>query len=600
MPKPYIIREVANSHCGDFNKCLNLIEKFKYKDKTKLGTKFQIISPEKISLKDYKWHKIYKKLYFSKNNWKKIIQKAKKIGDVWLDIFDVYGVEIFKENLSSIYGIKLQSSVIFNTEVLQSLNKVNFKKKIILINVSGLKITEIKSIIDKIRTFSSCEIVIQAGFQSYPTNRRNIHLNKIQKLKKYFNKYSFSFADHLNPADKLFLELPSYAYSIGYKYVEKHICLNRKKTKYDFHSALEPEEFFMMMKRIESKNKFSKEALKYYFRQDFISREEKKYIDDTIQLPVVNHKIDKEKLISATDLYYRRTAQKGLSENEIKKKQSNFFILKKVLKKNSTIQHKDFRKLRVGAIVACRLKSWRLKNKALALINKKPAVKRCLESCLKIKKANAVILATSYLQEDRQLIKFNLKGRIKVFTGHPDDVISRYIKACNKFKIDVVMRLTGDCPYISNQIIEYMLKKHLESGSDYTRAMNAAPGTTGEIYNLSTLVYIKKKVLNTNLSEYMTWYVLNNKEHFKVNDVYLPSHLVRNYRLTLDYKEDLMMFNILYKKLSEKGLNINLQNIFKVLDKNKKISKINIKKKLIFKTNKKLINYLNKKTKFHE
>ena len=98
----------------------------------------------------------------------------------------------------------------------------------------------------------------------------------------------------------------------------------------------------------------------------------------------------------------------------------------------------------------------------------------------------------------------------------------------------------------------------------------------------------------------MTWYVLNNKEHFKVNDVYLPSHLVRNYRLTLDYKEDLMMFNILYKKLSEKGLNINLQNIFKVLDKNKKISKINIKKKLIFKTNKKLINYLNKKTKFHE
>ena len=74
-----------------------------------------------------------------------------------------------------------------------------------------------------------------------------------------------------------------------------------------------------------------------------------------------------------------------------------------------------------------------------------------------------------------------------------------------------------------------MLKKHLESGSDYTRAMNAAPGTTGEIYNLSTLVYIKKKALNTNLSEYMTWYVLNNKEHFKVNDVYLPSHLVRNY-----------------------------------------------------------------------
>ena len=78
MPKPYIIREVANSHCGNFNKCLNLIEKFKYKDKTKLGTKFQIISPEKISLKDYKWHKIIKNFISQKIIGKKLYKKQKK------------------------------------------------------------------------------------------------------------------------------------------------------------------------------------------------------------------------------------------------------------------------------------------------------------------------------------------------------------------------------------------------------------------------------------------------------------------------------------------------------------------------------------------
>ena len=38
----------------------------------------------------------------------------------------------------------------------------------------------------------------------------------------------------------------------------------------------------------------------------------------------------------------------------------------------------------------------------------------------------------------------------------------------------------------------------------------------------------------------MTWYMKNNRDIFKVEEVELPDDLVRKYRLTIDYPEDLL------------------------------------------------------------
>ena len=92
----------------------------------------------------------------------------------------------------------------------------------------------------------------------------------------------------------------------------------------------------------------------------------------------------------------------------------------------------------------------------------------------------------------------------------------------------------------------------------------------------------------------MTWYFQNNKDIFKINIVNLPDHLVRDYRLTLDYQEDLDMFEALLKKLKSKP--ITTRNIFKILDNNPEISAINSHITLTYKTDKKLINKLNRET----
>jgi spore coat polysaccharide biosynthesis protein SpsF (cytidylyltransferase family) len=75
----------------------------------------------------------------------------------------------------------------------------------------------------------------------------------------------------------------------------------------------------------------------------------------------------------------------------------------------------------------------------------------------------------------------------------------------------------------------------------------------------------------------------------------LPKEWVRNYRLTLDFQEDLDMFNTLFNILNSKEPDIN--NIFQVLDGNPEIPKINGHLVLKYKTDQKLIDMLNKETK---
>lgn len=98
------------------------------------------------------------------------------------------------------------------------------------------------------------------------------------------------------------------------------------------------------------------------------------------------------------------------------------------------------------------------------------------------------------------------------------------------------------------------------------------------------------------LSEYMNWYFETNAEHFKLNIVDLPSDLVRDYRLTLDYQADLDMFNVLFAELQKQGLEPYTRNVFKILDENPQIAEINSNEVIVYKSDQALIDRLKKET----
>lgn len=584
----YIIIEIANTHGGNRVYLDKLINTFSIYQGD-FGIKFQPLHPDKLATPNFQWYPVYQKLFFSNSEWKDIIHQAKSTRkDVWLDLFDEYGVEILNENIENIFGIKLQVSVLFNLNLIKALSKIDLSKKKLILNVASLSLDDISKQIKYFENnVNAEEVLLEVGFQGYPTELGDSGISKISLVKTKFGK-RVVFADHVDADVDYAIWLPALAVASGADIIEKHVMLD-EPTEYDKYSSLTPEKFSKMVEIVNNYNALS--------IAPFINDREREYLRKSILKPIVN----KSKQIGESfsvydDLDYKRSDKEGLNGIELKDLISDFHILASNKKSGEAIQRGDFKKANIAVIIAGRLKSSRLKEKALLKIGELSSIETCIKNACKFKNINHVILATSDLDSDAELENYTYKSSVIFHKGHPDDVIQRYLDIIRKLKVDVIVRITADMPFVDDEICQILLKSHFETGAEYTAAKDAAVGTNLEIINVQALEKVKSHFPSAEYSEYMTWYFMNNQEHFKINLVELPESLVRDYRLTLDYDEDLTMFNRIIEKLGSKE-DYNLRDIYDVLDSNPEIANINSHIKLKYKTDQDLIDTLNKKTK---
>jgi N,N'-diacetyllegionaminate synthase len=591
MEKTYIIIEVANCHGGNFNYLQSLIDEFSCFNNG-FGIKFQPFNADEIATQDYEWYKVYKELYFSPSQWQKIINQASLTKDIWLDIFDPYSIRILQENILKVVGIKLQASVLYNNNILNLLENIDLSSHKLIVNISGYQLEEIKQIVDRINgQLKPEELIIQIGFQGYPSEYIDSGLIKTPILKEWL-QYKICFADHVAATKDEAIILPIVAVAKGCNFIEKHVLYSEKETKYDYFSALNKTQFQIMVNQIDLLNSAQSST--------FIPKKEKEYLDNSIQIPILSKKLNIGSIPSLnTDFSFKRTNQNGLSVTDIQDLLKTKHILAVPKKTMSTLEKQDFKKAIIGTLIACRMKSSRLPKKALLKIGDLTSIETCIKSCLSFKNVNYTVLATSTHPDDAVLENYTYSKQVKFYQGDEEDVIQRYIDIADDLSLDIIIRVTGDCPFISNEIQELLLNRHFLTGADFTRCENSAIGTAVEIINVNCLKIIKNLCPTTEYSEYMTYYFINNPDYFKINNVELPSNLLRDYRLTLDYDEDLKLFNKIYEFLKKEKLKITLKNIFNYLDSNPKVAEINKSCTVKYKTDPALIALLKEKTKFH-
>ena len=588
----YNILEVANTHSGNKDYLLKLIEEFK-EFKGGFGIKFQPFHPDLIAVPDYEWYPVYEKLVFNENDWNEIILAGNKTKDIWLDLFDVYGIKVLENNFELVFGLKLQASVLYNYEVINGLKDLKLDSKKLIINVSGLSLEEIdERVLYFERILKPEELWIEIGFQAYPTKLEDSGVSKISILKSKF-KNKLVFADHVDGNSKDAITLPVIAHVLGADVIEKHIMHSKLPAEYDHFSSLNINQYKEYIEMVSSYSPLKDES--------FMNDREIAYLDKSIQMPLAARDLVSGSIIYVNrDLTFKRSNEKGLNVLEIESLISNRYVLSSNKKAFQTFQKEDFKKATIATIVAGRLKSSRLTKKGILKIGQLSSTERCIKSCLRFNETNYTILATSTELEDDELKHHTFSNNVFFHKGDPDDVIRRYLDIINDLKIDIVFRVTADMPYVSSEVADFLLKKHFEEGADYTAATNGAVGICPEVINAEALREVKKHFPNADYSEYMSWYFQNNKDYFKVNLVELPEEFHKDYRLTIDYQEDLEMLNEIENHFEKNKLPSDIVNVYNFLDSKPEVSKINQHIKLKYKTDQKLIEILNRETRINK
>lgn len=209
--------------------------------------------------------------------------------------------------------------------------------------------------------------------------------------------------------------------------------------------------------------------------------------------------------------------------------------------------------LKIGGIIQARMTSTRLPCKVLMDIEGKPMLWHVINRLKFSEKLNDIILAIPDTKENDILEKFAKDNKIKYFRGSEEDVLSRYYETAKKFKCDVIVRITSDCPLIDPKIVDFVIGKHLGSDADYTSntlKRTFPRGLDVEVFNFKVLERAHKEVTESYQREHVTPYIYKHPEIFKLQNIEAKGKLRRpNLRLTVDTKEDLQLIREIYKHL---------------------------------------------------
>ncbi len=199
--------------------------------------------------------------------------------------------------------------------------------------------------------------------------------------------------------------------------------------------------------------------------------------------------------------------------------------------------------------------STRLPRKVLMNIEGKPMLWHIINRLEFSKKLDDTIIAIPDTKENDILEKFAKDNQIKFSRGSEEDVLSRYYEAGQKFKANVIVRITADCPLIDPKVTDGIIEKHLNSGADYTSNIlkrTFPRGLDVEVFNFGVLERVYKEAKEPYQQEHVTPYIYKNPERFRLTNI-VNDEDFSYMRWTVDEMKDLEFVREIYKRLYKEG-----------------------------------------------
>ena len=186
----------------------------------------------------------------------------------------------------------------------------------------------------------------------------------------------------------------------------------------------------------------------------------------------------------------------------------------------------------IGVIIQARSGSKRYPRKIYEGINGKYTLQRVLEGVTSSQVPHLIVLAMpdyDYQEFDLRSMKGEFSSytddRFKTYFGHPDDLVDRYLQAARLYGIDLIVRITADCPLTQGKIIDEMVLKYLRKqyngfmGNNNVVSSNPHPcGIDVEIFPYWMLAETHQMTQDPQHREHVTPYMYRRDTQYSVHE----------------------------------------------------------------------------------
>lgn len=204
-----------------------------------------------------------------------------------------------------------------------------------------------------------------------------------------------------------------------------------------------------------------------------------------------------------------------------------------------------------GIITQARMTSTRLPGKIFKEIQHKPLLQYHTERLQQT--GLDLIIATTTNASDDIVQEFAEKQNLPFHRGSENNVLKRFHEAALKFNLDIIIRVTSDCPLIDPHLIRNSFEKYMKLNNPHVYMANGlertfARGFDFEIFSFELLDEAFKQAKEESDLEHVTPYIWKNRSgKVELHPVKQATDNSR-FRITVDTSEDFELIRTLIEQ----------------------------------------------------
>jgi len=229
---------------------------------------------------------------------------------------------------------------------------------------------------------------------------------------------------------------------------------------------------------------------------------------------------------------------------------------------------------KIGIVIQARMGSTRLPGKVMRCVSGRSMLGVLIDRLRRSRKSQILIIATTNKREDDAIERLADEEGVFCFRGDEDDVLKRFYGAAKTYGLDVIVRITSDCPFADPLLIDKMIDSYLDNPQvDYvsnTIKRTYPRGFDIEVFSFESLRRAKEDADTNYQKEHVTPFIYENMKCLSYED----SKDSSGYRVTVDTIEDLELVSSIYSILN-KDSQFGYRQVVDFLDSRPDLAAIN-------------------------
>lgn len=228
--------------------------------------------------------------------------------------------------------------------------------------------------------------------------------------------------------------------------------------------------------------------------------------------------------------------------------------------------------MKTGIIVQARMTSTRLPGKILKPVGGKPLLDYQIERLRQVKAADEIIIATTTNETDEPILELCGRLGVSTYRGPEGDVLARYYGAAQAYGLELIVRVTSDCPVIDPEVVNNLIEFYLDNQATCDYAANTLQrtfprGMDTEVFPFRVLEEAYREAQALPEREHVTPFIYGSPQRYRLANVAYAEDQSRH-RWTVDTPEDFELIERIIGSLYPVNPQFRLADILRLLELN--------------------------------